>query len=460
MARDKKVVRLKNRSNFNMGTIIFIILFIYIAFNVVLFLTKDQLAIYEVYEGSIVNSEIITGLVLRDEEVISSSQAGYVTYFQKEGARVAKNAAMYSVDENRDFVDVVASGDVEMKVTDEIHAKMKHDINLFRNTFSDDNFDYVYQFKENAQNTSMNLLNSTLLEESAELYDETGVDYSYNVSASTSSGVISYYMDQYESITPDGVQKEMFDLEQYQRTNLRTTDMITSNSPVYKVIKSDEWSIVLPIDETIYLTLSDKEYITAKIIKDGAKLRMRSKVIQKDAQYYAILTVDKYLTNYLEDRFLEIELDFGATGGLKIPKTASIDKQFYLVPLNYFAAGGNTDIGGLTVGSYNQTGEITYSYETVEIYYKDDNYGYVDANQFENGTLIISPDNQEYNLNQMDTLQGVFSVNNGYAIFRRIDVIYEDESYYIVEKNTPFGLSAYDQIVLDSAVAVEQNIIY
>ncbi len=39
-------------------------------------------------------------------------------------------------------------------------------------------------------------------------------------------------------------------------------------------------------------------------------------------------------------------------------------------------------------------------------------------------------------------------------------IIYQNEAYSIVDKNTSYGLSLYDQIALDALTVVEQKIIY
>ena len=57
-------------------------------------------------------------------------------------------------------------------------------------------------------------------------------------------------------------------------------------------------------------------------------------------------------------------------------------------------------------------------------------------------------------------LTGVYNVNLGYAVFKRVEIIYKNDSYCIVDKNTTYGLSLYDHIALDASTVVEQKIIY
>jgi hypothetical protein len=65
-----------------------------------------------------------------------------------------------------------------------------------------------------------------------------------------------------------------------------------------------------------------------------------------------------------------------------------------------------------------------------------------------------------YQIRAKSPLQGVYSVNQGYAVFRRIEKISENQEYYIVRTNISYGLSLYDHIILDSRTVKEGQIIF
>lgn len=458
---NNKVVKFKKRRGINIGIIVFLILFLYIAINVYIYFTKDQLSIYEVHEGTTAVDNQITGLILRDEKIVYADKAGFVSYYQKEGARIAKNATVYSIDESGQMLGVIASGEIPITLSDKNNDEMKHDIRDFQNTFSDDNFSCVYDFKENAQSTVLDILNSTMITNGQALMEETGLTFNYNMIGSLESGVVTYYTDNFETVTPDSVTPEMFKLDNYIRTSLRTTEAVTQSNPIYKLITSEEWQLVLPLTEEQYGKLSGKDQISFTILEDDFEMAAKLELLQKSSNYYAIVTMDKHLANYLDERYLEVELDFDSVEGLKIPLTSIIEKDFYLVPLEYFCQGAESTDIGLIKESYSETGEITYPFVKTDIYYQDDAYGYVDTLSFPAGTWIHSSTNSDrHQLAEMNKLTGVYNVNLGYAVFKRIEVLYQNEEYCIIKKNTQYGLSAYDQIALDGTTAVDQAIIY
>ena len=68
------------------------------------------------------------------------------------------------------------------------------------------------------------------------------------------------------------------------------------------------------------------------------------------------------------------------------------------------------------------------------------------------GDYLIKPDSQErYQVGAMESVQGVFNINRGYTIFRKIEILNSNDEFYTVAKGTDYGLSVYDHIVLDAS---------
>ena len=86
---------------------------------------------------------------------------------------------------------------------------------------------------------------------------------------------------------------------------------------------------------------------------------------------------------------------------------------------------------------------------------------YVDKNAFKEGDAVINPDSQErYIIGETAVLEGAYCINQGYAVFRRIEVLDQNEEYAIVSKGTSYGLSRYDHIVRDASEVKEEDILY
>jgi hypothetical protein len=237
--------------------------------------------------------------------------------------------------------------------------------------------------------------------------------------------------------------------------------MVPQNSPVYKLITSETWNIVLQLTQDQYAKLTGKDSVRFTIEEDDFETTAPMKLFEKGTEYYATLTMDRLLTNYHQDRHLDILLHLEAENGYKIPLTSIVEKDFYLVPLKYFTVGADSGMEGLVKEVYSENGDVKLPFIQADKYNEDDTYGYVDTRLFSPGTWIrVMGSEERFQLNQTAKLTGVFNVNTGYAVFNRIEKLYENEAYCIVKKDTPYGISLYDHIALNGKTAVEQKIIY
>lgn len=462
MDTNNKVVKFKKQKKINIGIIVFLILFIYIAINVYIYFTKDHLSIYEVQEGTTAQDNVFTGLILRDEKIVKSSMAGYVSYYKKEGDRVAKHSPVYSINENQQLTDMINNGEVPITLSKEDYAQMKHTINTFRKNYSDDNFSSVYSFKEDAESTVFDILNATILQNAKDIENKTGITNSSETVNSKASGIVTYYKDSYENISEANITDKLFQKKNYKKIGLRTTNMISKNKPVYKLITSDQWSLILPLTDHQYKQLEKKDNISFTVMEDENKLMAGLSLFKSNSKNYAKLTMNNDMSNYLEERFLDIKLHYDTVNGLKIPVSSIVNKNFTLVPLKYFTTGGDSKSNGLVKKTFSKdTGEVKFTFVPADIYYQDGDYGYVDSDLFPAGTWIKQASSSDsIQLTKMGTLTGVYNVNMGYALFKRIKILSKGKEYCIIDDKTKNGISAFDHIALDGKTAVEQKIIY
>ena len=80
---------------------------------------------------------------------------------------------------------------------------------------------------------------------------------------------------------------------------------------------------------------------------------------------------------------------------------------------------------------------------------------------FDKNTTLIKPDSTEtYKLKKTKSLQGVYNINKGYAVFRKVSVLCENDEYYIVQENEPYGLSNYDHIVQEGSSVNSNDVVF
>ena len=96
--RNGKVVRYRRPLKINIGMIVFGIILLYLIFNVFFYLTKKHISVYEVQQGTIATNHVYRGLIVRDEEIVTSASNGYVTYYLQDASKAGVKTPVYSLD--------------------------------------------------------------------------------------------------------------------------------------------------------------------------------------------------------------------------------------------------------------------------------------------------------------------------------------------------------------------------
>lgn len=461
MMSKRKVVKFRKRRSLNIGIIIFTILFIYIAIQVLIFINKDELAIYEVKVGSNIENEIITGIIFRKEEVIQADESGYIYYLLKDGDRVYKKAPVYSIDDNKAVYEMILDSEEPIKMSAEYINEMKNDIKGFNKRYSDDQFHMIYDFKEKLENTATTIFNNAMISNVEDIANRTGVTSNYKNVLSSRTGVVSYHIDSFEHLNMEDLNMDIFELENYSLENLKTDEIVGKDAPIYKLVTSENWSIVFPLNEEQLEELKDKDSIELTLIDKNVSHRGPLSLIKKGNENYAKVDLDKYMSLYINDRFVEAKLTLNNDEGFKIPVSTIVNRDFNLIPMEYLTVGGDSNAQGAIKVTYNESGEKQYQFTPTKIYYEDGEYAYVSKDEFPIGTLIFMEDKQdEFQIGQTQSLEGVFNVNQGYAVFRRIESLYQNNEYCIIKKDSSYGVSLYDHLALNGDKVVEEAIIY
>ena len=108
----------------------------------------------------------------------------------------------------------------------------------------------------------------------------------------------------------------------------------------------------------------------------------------------------------------------------------------------------------------DEDGEFVTKFIAVAVAQEKGNSYYIAAEELLGEEIVLKPDsNETYTLNKQEPLQGVYNINRGYAVFRRVEVLFQNEEYSIVGTGTKYGISLYDHIALDASRITENEII-
>ena len=459
-SKNKKVTKYRKPFHINIGVIIFAAIFIYLVICVYMYATRVRISPYEVKAGSLAEDNTYTGLILRQETVVNAEQSGYVNYYAREKEKVANGTVVYSIDESGKAMEALAESAKEENILSGDNLKtIKSEIQNFSSSFDNSDFTSVYDFKYSLEGDIIELMNTAMLTDLGEIASQAGG--MFNTYSAAEPGVIVYNVDQLEGVTADVVTPDMFDETAYKRTNLRTNEIVNLGDPAYKLITGEDWSVVIQMDEDQVRRMQDMQYVQVRFLDDNTKAWASFSMSSRDGNTYGKLDFRNSMIRYADKRYLHIELMLDQTKGLKIPASSLVDKDFYLIPLDYLTVGGTSSQEGFMLETYDENGQASMEMIYPTVYSVSETEAYVDTVEFHLGDYVIKPESQErYQIGKKATLKGVYNINKGYAIFRQVNILYQNEEYCIVEEGTKYGLSIYDHIALDGSAVKEDDIIY
>ena len=414
---------------------------------------------YEVVSGSLSVPNVYKGVALRQEELVGASSAGYVNYFAREGEHVAKGDLVYTVDQSGKIAELINTGSEAIQLSDSDLRELRSDILIFQHNYSDAEFEDVYDFRFDIKGMALKLSNYNMLGNVDSISGAgTGM---VSFCSAPESGIVVYSVDGYENLTPETISVNSLDSAAYEKKQLVSNELVSAGDTAYKLITDENWSIIIEVTEERAVQLESEEYVEVRFLKNQYTSWAKVDILRKGETVLAQLTFNNSMVTFATDRFIDIEIISDDEQGLKIPNSAIVEKEFYLIPKEYAQLGSKGELNGFLRETYDENGNISSELVEASIYSESDTDYYVDTSMLRIGDYIIMPDSQnKYPISKVGTLIGVYNMDKGYADFKEITVLYSNEEYSIVKSNTQYGLTVYDHIVLDASSVKENDFLH
>lgn len=462
MEDNNNIIKFPKLKKLNVGILVFFILIIFYLCGIMYsYFTSKHIVSYQVLNSSLSTDSTYTGIALRDETVYTAGKSGYLNYYAREASKVGYGNLVYSVDPDGSVKEIINSN-----LTDNISSLTEDELNLLRteitgfvSNFNTANYEDTYQLKYTIQNDISKILSESLSES---LQSSENVQFSYT----NQPGYVIYSVDGYENIKIEEITDDIMNRKNYEKKNLIMGDEISAGDPAYKLCTSEKWSVVIECSDAYADKLVEEEYVQVKFEKNqNTSWGQVSKFNSPNGKTYVSLTFNNSVIAFCTERFIDIEIILDKENGLKIPNTSIVEKEFFLIPSKYIMKGANSTssymVNRLTYdGKGNritETFEISiYNYDEInDVYYVDDEILRQDDILCAQSTMTDT-----YVIGRTGTLIGVYNINKGYADFKQIIILSQNDEYSIVESNTDYGLNMYDYIVLDAKVVKENDFIY
>lgn len=455
--RGKRVHKPKKSvvSRFGAGHIITLILIFiaaYLGINLYMFEHRNNGATYEVQAEKLSKETVYKGIAVRKEALVSSQASGYVNYYVRNGKKAAKNSIVYSLDMGNSVHERLSRSFEDIKLDSEEIRQIKSLISEYRSDYSGSDMSASERFERELNSNVTDFVNENMLYGMESTIDEIENGSSYiSLVRTPISGIISYKTDILCGVTADQISRSYYEKDyDCPEKSLKQSEIVVAGEPIYRLCDSESWEIVVLVDEQFFLDHLEDESIGFFVNGSSAKISAGLELIQKEKDYYAILSLSDRMSSYIDDRFLNIEFDSSEDMGLKIPVSSVTEKGFYLVPKSCFVysaeKGGNVlmKVSGTDTNGYTAYEEIYFPR-----YYSDDYYAYIDMDSLSEGDRLFENGTDEtYTVRLVNYLEGVYCVNRGYYQFIAIDRLKSNSEYVIVRSDSKEGIRRYDRIAL------------
>ena len=461
MSGKQKVIRMNRTHGMNIGVVVFLIIIIYVIFNLFSYLTSNPVAEYEVGQGTIAMNHVYRGLIIRDETVVNAGKSGYINYYLKNGSKASVNDIIFSIDTNGDLSNKImsqASDGTHLETAD--LEEISGEIDSFRNYYDSNSYATVYSFKDELSSRLGQTLGVSALKKLSDVVDDAKANNTFYQVKSEKPGLIVYETDGYENITAKSFTPELLKASEYKKQSLDDRTEVKANDAAYKRINSEAWSVILPVSEEIIKTLKDSEYVKIRFCKDDFSLTVPFTVLKKNGGYYLNLSLKTAMIRYVHDRFADVELVVSEKTGLKIPNTAITTRTFLKIPKKYFSGDEDSSSpGAFLIGKSGKIDDAELVRPTIVS--SDKNNYYIDDESIQAGGVLLRKDSSETYTVGKDTgkLTGVYNINKGYAVFKQIEILSQNENYTIIEPKTDYGIALYDHIALDGSKVKDNQMV-
>jgi len=430
---------------------------VYIIAVIISYMKMEPIQGYEIQMGSLSVSKTYTGIAIREEELLKSPYTGFINYFIREGERVSSRDTVYSVDESGKLASLLESSNTgEVSYTDTELSEFRSEVIQYDRGFDSKDFGSVYDFKYTIEGAVMKLMNENMYE-NLEVLNQSNLGGMVTLCTAGKSGYIVYNTDGYEELTPEQISLEIYDQSKYEKSRVNNNDLIEKNATVGKLVTSENWSLIIPVDETKAAEMEEAEYVEVKFIKTQQTSWGKVTIHRLADGIYAELGFNNSCVSFCMDRFVDIELVVNDKQGLKIPNSAIAEKEFFIIPAEYMTKGGANGNYGVLKEKADENGNLVNVFVETNVYSSDEEEFYIDSSDLKIGDYICKMDSADkMAISKTGVLTGVYNMNKGYADFKQITILEQNDEYSIVSSNTQYGLTVYDRIVLD-ATSVSNN---
>lgn len=474
-----------------MPVLVFMLIALYLVGQIFLMVSKrSDINMEAVAYGSIDTPEIYTGLILRDEYVVTSNRTGQPFYQYSEGDYISKGAVVCTVK------DVDSTEPLEKKLDEidqdilesqkartdlstfsedisRLEGRMANTVDAYAGNAMKQDLSYMYTMKSQII-SSMNQRNEIWLTENveslSELTEEKGI-YEQQLSESMSSlaaeesGILCLSYDGLEETYAPDMAAEITEKEigAAKTEYISKAKSVQDGDPLFKVIRSNQWSVVcyLPASVTAGWEVGDGMHLNTITEDDTLGIYMTIESIdraEESKETKVVFSGYEHMSQFMDERTISFSLEGEIPVGLKIPNDAIVEKSLLRIPIACLTESLGNEGVLLLDGEESRFVDISIMMQDADSVYIEQ-----EASGLKLGDIILQGTGEgaaQYTLAELAPCPGVYVTNSSMANFVAVEIIDQNQEYAIVKAGTLTGLQPYDYIISDAKNIKEGQSLY
>ncbi|MDR2168270.1 MAG: hypothetical protein LBE35_10565 [Clostridiales bacterium] len=444
---------------------VFVLLGIYVVgyiYNHVLRDDVDQVRIEAAYMDIAAS---FAGVIIRDEVVEFATRSGEIVFHVEQHTRVRRGHAVASIRDSvaASYLNDLANIEQEAILRAQAGSVANQgEINLHNSQILA--ILNSAEFGENADISALQELGARIGNEIArrnELYFAGDFELagqratavanfsgaSVNISAQT-PGIVSIYMDGLEEVlTPANLTNIPISTIQGNRQNFAAERNIFQGDGAFRIIRTNDWYIAAHIPRVYAQNWTTQTNITIFVNQPDGILPLNVEVyrlVDQGLDFYAVFRTNFETLRFIDQRNISFQLRQNPAQGLRLPRSAIVERSIFPIPLDFAR------------DEYEMMVAVLDSGRTVPISGWISNEGnefYVlaDGSNLRVGDIIVSGD-ENFTIEFIEVVQGVFVSNRGHALFRQIYLpqnFHADADYIVLDPEENPHIRLFDWIVRD-----------
>ena len=453
--KDSGIRKFHRRFHFNIGIFVFALVLVYFAFHLIRYVTQDDTVAYEVQYGEITENSTYTGLILRNETVVNASLSGTINYYVKQGDKAASGDQICSIDETGSIAEqITEAGYDTSSLSDADLEEIEDTIAAYRSAYSSGSFSDVYTLKS----TLNDLIQENLyLNALSQLADSQLTSDTFSFETAPESGIVVYATDGYEELTTDSFQPEDYAPTGYTQENLKDHKTVSAGDAIYTLVTDEDWYMLVPISDEERESYEEISVLSVIFTSDEKSVYATVEVLDYDEGSYLLLTFNTAVVRYAAERYTEVILDVETSTGLKIPNSSITYMECLRIPVSYITEDEDGNQGVLLMNSRTTDSEFV----EIEVVRANKKYYIVKQNGLTQGDVIRKPESStQYSLDTVRKVPGVYDITRGYAVFRFVKILAQNQDYAVIDDDNDYSIDIYDRIALNASGIEDGEIIH